>query len=329
MNLGQRVVQNPDFFWGGGLILLAVLPVRACPGGRRGPAAGTIGSSSIPCSQDGFSHGSCNRPAGRGDRSPPTGSRPQSPPYPADHRAATGTEPGGRDRGRAGPPAARPRPSRAGRVVRGRSGLVPAADDPDQARALIVDGAPVPCRDRKHEPGPHSGRHHRAGPALGQAPPGRAGPPGRLHPGRKTRTGARPGPRIDPRRESPSADRSPRQSPGHAATGRRGLHRTGHDNPDTETSRGRTRGPAEAAQQDHQFVTGPGRTSNSPVISSARSMFRLVRISMTRSRWSSSSWLTASVCPGIRPPSARLRRRGRSGGPGHGLGAAQARREAP
>lgn len=30
---------------------------------------------------------------------------------------------------------------------------MPAADDPDQARALIVDGAPVPCRDRKHEPG--------------------------------------------------------------------------------------------------------------------------------------------------------------------------------
>ena len=148
---------------------MAVLPVRACPGGRRGPAAGTIGSSSIPCSQDGFSHGSCNRPAGRDDRSPPPGPRPQSPPYPADHRAATGTEPGGRDRGRAGPPAARPRPSRAGRVVRGRSGLVPAADDPDQARALVVDGAPVPCRDRKHEPGPHSGRHHRAGPGLQDA----------------------------------------------------------------------------------------------------------------------------------------------------------------
>ena len=255
----------------------------------------------------------------RRSQSPTRPSSTITPPYPADHWAATGTEPGGRDRGRAGPPAARPRPSRAGRVVRGRSGLVPAADDPDQARALIVDGAPVPCRDRKHEPGPHSGGHHRAGPDLQDActPAGR---PVRV---------PDPAPGTAPRRESPSTDRSPRQSPGHAATGRRGLHRTGHDNPDTETSRGRTRGPAEAAHQDHQFVTGPGRTSNSPVISSARSMFRLVRISMTRSRWSSSSWLTASVCPGIRPPSARLRRRGRSGGPGHGLGAAQARREAP
>ena len=29
-----------------------------------------------------------------------------------------------------------------------------------------MDGTPVPCRDRKHEPGPHSGRHHRAGPGL-------------------------------------------------------------------------------------------------------------------------------------------------------------------
>ena len=244
---------------------MAVLPVRACPGGRRGPAAGTIGSSSIPCSQDGFSHGSCNRPAGRGDRSPPTGSRPQSPPYPADHRAATGTEPGGRDRGRAGPPAARPRPSRAGRVVRGRSGLVPAADDPDQARTLVVDGTPVPCRDRKHEPGPHSGRHHRTGPDLQDT----------CTPGRKTRTGARPGPRIDPRHESPSTDRSPRQSPGHAATGRRGPHRTGHDNPRTETTRGRTRGPAETAQQDHQFITGPGRTSNSPTEDLADTPHRL------------------------------------------------------
>ena len=131
------------------------------------------------------------------------------PPYPADHWAATGTEPGGRDRGRAGPPAARPRPSRAGRVVRGRSGLVPAADDPDQARALIVDGAPVPCRDRKHEPGPHSGRHHRAGPDLQDActPAGR---PVRV---------PDPAPGTAPRRESPSTDRSPRQSPGHAATG--------------------------------------------------------------------------------------------------------------
>ena len=93
----------------------------------------------------------------RRSQSPTRPSSTITPPYPADHWAATGTEPGGRDRGRAG------------RVVRGRSGLVPAADDPDQPRTLIVDGAPVPCRDRKHEPGPHSGRHHRAGPDLQDA----------------------------------------------------------------------------------------------------------------------------------------------------------------
>ena len=39
------------------------------------------------------------------------------------------------------------------RPVEVLAGLVPAADDPDQARTLIVDGTPVPCRDRKHEPG--------------------------------------------------------------------------------------------------------------------------------------------------------------------------------
>ena len=221
-------------------------------------------------------------------------------------------------------------------------GAAPAHLRRDRARAELAESfgaGRASCRPQttRTRPGPWSwtalpcragtGSTSRARTRAGTTGPGRAS--GSPAPRPETRTGARPGPRIDPRRESPSTDRSPRQSPGHAATGRRGLHRTGHDNPDTETSRGRTRGPAEAARQDHQFVTGPGRTSNSPVISSARSMFRLVRISMTRSRWSSSSWLTASVCPGIRPPSARLRRRGRSGGPGHGLGAAQARREAP
>ena len=145
--------------------------------------------------------------------------------------------------------------------------LVPVADDPDQARTLIVDGTPVPCRDRKHEPGPHSGRHHRAGPDL-QDTCTPAGRPVRV-PG--------PAPGIAPRHESPSTDRSPRQSPGHAATGRQGPHRTGHDNPDTETTRGRTRGPAETAQQDHQFITGPdrNRTSNSPTEDPADTPHRL------------------------------------------------------
>ena len=97
----------------------------------------------------------------------------------------------------------------AARPVEVLAGLVPAADDPDQARALVVDGAPVPCWDRKHEPGPHSGGHHRAGPDL-QVACTPAGRPVRV-PG--------PAPGIAPRRESPSTDRSPRQSPGHAATG--------------------------------------------------------------------------------------------------------------
>ena len=190
---------------------MAVLPVRACPGGRRGPAAGTIGSSSIPCSQDGFSHGSCNRPAGRGDRSPPTRSSstitPRTPRTTGRLPALSQAEEIGaapahlrRDRARAELAesfgAGRASTCRAvrrwaARPVEVLAGLVPASDDPDQPRTLIVDGAPVPCRDRKHEPGPHSGRHHRAG------------PPGRLHPGRKTRTGARPGPRDRPTTREP------------------------------------------------------------------------------------------------------------------------------
>ena len=217
---------------------MAVLPVRACPGGRRGPAAGTIGSSSIPCSQDGFSHGSCNRPAGRGDRSPPTGSRPQSPPYPADHRAAPalsqaeeiGAAPAHlrRDRARAelaesfgaGRASCRPQTTRTRPGPWSWTALPCRAGTGSTSRARTRAGTT--------EPGPHSGRHHRAGPGLQDActPAGR---PVRV-PG--------PAPGIDPRRESPSADRSPRQSPGHAATGRRGPHRTGHDNPDTETTRG-------------------------------------------------------------------------------------------
>ena len=153
----------------------------------------------------------------------------------------------------------------AARPVEVLAGLVPAADDPDQARALVVDGAPVPCRDRKHEPGLYSGRHHRTGPDLQDA----------CTPAGRPVWVSDPAPGIDPRRESPSTDRSPRQSPGHAATGRQGLHRAGHDNPATETTRGRTRGPAEATQQDHQFITGPGRTSNSPTQDPADTPHRL------------------------------------------------------
>ena len=143
--------------------------------------------------------------------------------------------------------------------------FVPTADDPDQARTLIVDGTLVPCWDWKHEPGPHSGKHHRTGLNL-QVACTPAGRPVRV---------PAPAPGIAPRRESPSTDRSPRQSPGHAATGRRGLHRAGHDNPATETTRGRTRGPAEAAHQDHQSITGPDRTSNSPTQDPADTPHRL------------------------------------------------------
>ena len=151
----------------------------------------------------------------------------------------------------------------------------PSCRGPRRPRAGRRRPGPAPDPDRGRHSRAVPGPEARAGPALGQAPPDRAGPPGHLHPGRKTRTGARPGPRIDPRHESPSTDRSPRQSPGHAATGRRGPHRTGHDNPRTETTRGRTRGPAETAQQDHQFITGPGRTSNSPTEDLADTPHRL------------------------------------------------------
>lgn len=151
------------------------------------------------------------------------------------------------------------------RLVEVLEDFVPTADDLDQARTLIVDGTPVPCWDRKHEPGPHSGKHHRTGLNLQVA----CTLAGRLV------WVSDPAPGIDPRRESPSTDRSPRQSPGHAATGRRGLHRVGHDDPDTETTKGRTRGPAEATQQDHQFVTGPGRTSNRPTQDPADTPHRL------------------------------------------------------
>lgn len=221
-------------------------------------------------------------------------------------------------------------------------GAAPAHLRRDRARAELAESfgaGRASCRPQttRTRPGPWSwtalpcragtGSTSRARTRAGTTGPGRASRTPAPRP--ETRTGARPGPRIDPRRESPSADRSPRQSPGHAATGRRGPHRTGHDNPRTETTKGANPWTGRNSTTRSSIRHGPGRTSNSPVISSARSMFRLVRISMTRSRWSSSSWLTASVCPGIRPPSARLRRRGRSGGPGHGLGAAQARREAP
>ena len=284
---------------------MAVLPVRACPGGRRGPAAGTIGSSSIPCSQDGFSHGSCNRPAGRGDRSPPTGSRPQSPPYPADHRAA-------------------PALSQAEEI-----GAAPAHLRRDRARAELAEsfgagrasGRPQTTRTR---PGPWSwtALPCRAGTGSTSRARTRAGT---TEPGRASRT---PAPRPEdpygcPARPPGSTHdaRAPQRTglldnpPDTPPLGDEGRIGPGMTTPIRRPPGGRTRGPAEAARQDHQFVTGPGRTSNSPVILSARSMFRLVRISMTRSRWSSSSWLTASVCPGIRPPSARLRRRGRRGGP--------------
>ena len=167
-------------------------------------------------------------------------------------------------------------------------GAAPAHLRRDRARAELAESfgaGRASCRPQttRTRPGPWSwtalpcragtGSTSRARTRAGTTGPGRAS--GSPAPRPETRTGARPGPRIDPRRESPSADRSPRQSPGHAATGRRGLHRTGHDNPDTETSRGRTRGPAEAAQQDHQFVTGPGRTSNSPTEDLADTPHRL------------------------------------------------------
>ena len=167
-------------------------------------------------------------------------------------------------------------------------GAAPAHLRRDRARAELAESfgaGRASCRPQttRTRPGPWSwtalpcragtGSTSRARTRAGTTGPGRASRTPAPRP--ETRTGARPGPRIDPRRESPSADRSPRQSPGHAATGRRGLHRTGHDNPDTETTRGRTRGPAETAQQDHQFVTGPGRTSNSPTEDLADTPHRL------------------------------------------------------
>ena len=167
-------------------------------------------------------------------------------------------------------------------------GAAPAHLRRDRARAELAESfgaGRASCRPQttRTRPGPWSwtalpcragtGSTGRARTRAGTTGPGRASRTPAPRP--ETRTGARPGPRIDPRRESPSTDRSPRQSPGHAATGRRGLHRTGHDNPDTETSRGRTRGPAEAARQDHQFVTGPGRTSNSPTEDLADTPHRL------------------------------------------------------
>ena len=141
----------------------------------------------------------------------------------------------------------------------------PPVDDPDQPRTLIVDGTPVPCRDRKHEPGPHSGRHHRAGPGLQDActPAGRPvrvpGPaPGSTHDARAPqRTGL-----LDNPPDTPPLGDEGRIGPGMTTPVRR-------------PPRGRTRGPAETAQQDHQFVTGPGRTSNSPTEDLADTPHRL------------------------------------------------------
>ena len=210
MNLGQRVVQDPDL---GGLILLAVLPVRACPGGRRGPAAGAIGSSGIPCSQDGFSHGSCNRPAGRGDRSPPT--RSSSTITPRTPRT-TGRlpAPGQAEEIGAAPAHLRRDRARAELAESFGAGSVldlpgrPPVDDPScrgprRPRAGRRRPGPAPDPDRGRRSRAVPGPGARAGPALGQAPPDRAGPPGRLHPGRKTRTGARPGPRDRPTTREP------------------------------------------------------------------------------------------------------------------------------
>ena len=87
----------------------------------------------------------------------PPGPRPQSPPYPADHRAATGTEPGGRDQGRTGPPAARPRPSRAGRVVRGRVSPRPAGPSAG-GRPVLSRSSRTSCppQTTRTSPGPWS-----------------------------------------------------------------------------------------------------------------------------------------------------------------------------
>ena len=202
-----RVIQNPDLrgwffclFRGCGCVLVEGEDL----------SLGQLDHRTRQYSQNRSSHGPYNRPAGRGDRSPPPGPRPQSPRTPRttgrppalSQAEEIGAAPAHlrRDRARAEPAesfgAGRASTCRAvrrwtARPVEVLAGLVPAADDPDQPRALVVDGAPVPCRDRKHEPGPRSGGHHRAG------------PPGRLHPGRKTRTGARPGPRDRPTTREP------------------------------------------------------------------------------------------------------------------------------
>ena len=130
-----RVIQNPDLrgwffclFRGCGCVLVEGEDL----------SLGQLDHRTRQYSQNRSSHGPCNRPASRSNRRPQPNPRPQLPPSPADHWAATGTEPERRDQGhwptcgatapepnwpsRSGPVGPRPAgPSAGGRPVLSRS----------------------------------------------------------------------------------------------------------------------------------------------------------------------------------------------------------------